>query len=195
MNKIAQVIYGRIKATYETQHTFGEWKLNHSPALLFIDVTGTDARVGDDVQLNDDGTYTIVPQEEWFRLQEKRLLGTSTLTDEKKAKLQELEDYCGKVLGNTFLQRVAIPPKSLFEAEQQALDYVSSGAEGIMLKEMARAENVDLKTMAGIILAKRSKITEVNDYLVTYYADYRKLIEGAKSVEELASIEFKGLLG
>ena len=169
MAKIAHVMYGRVRAVYDTDMTFEEWRLAHSPAMMFVDVTDTDAKVGDDVDLNDDGSYTIVPQEEWYRIAEKRLNNQNTFAEEKEIKLNELNNLVANTLLDAFMYRVTVGQRTFLAMEKQALAYINDNKRGRLLQELAKAECVDVQTMAERIMECHNKIADTNDRLIGYY--------------------------
>lgn len=192
MSKIAHVMYGRVRAVYDTDMTFEDWRLAHSPAMLFIDATDTDVKVGDDVDLDADGNYKIVPQEEWYRIAEKRLNNQSTFADEKQIKLNELDNLIANTLLDAFMYRIAVGQKTFLAIEKQALAYISTNRKGRLLQELAKAENVDVQVMAERIMERHNKIADTNDKLIGYYEKWLDVINKAKTVDELKCIDFSG---
>lgn len=190
MTRIARVIYGRIKDIYDTEMTFAEWRLAHSPATLFIDVTNKVAEIGDDVDLESDGSYKIVPQTEWFKLAEKRLNRQNTVAEEKELKLKELNDLVATALLDSFLYKVTVSETTFLCMEKQALDYINNKKKGKLLQELANAEKVDIQVMAEKIMERHNKIASTTDKLVDYYGKWLNVINKAKTIDEIQSIVF-----
>ena len=190
MNKIAEILYGRIKAIYKTNMSFEDWKIAHTPTKLYIDVTDTDVKIGDDINLLPDGSYTVIPSHCWY----ERYDTNSQYVDInllKKEKLTELEETCGKVFSTVFLHQAELSPKITMILENEAIKYLRDKSQSKILIDLAEATGVSIDEMVDQILSARQYITDTVDKIYKIHKEYKNKIETAQSVEDITNVNFK----
>ena len=187
MNKIAWITHGRIRCIFNTPFTLEEWKFNHSPKNLYIDVTHQNAFVGDDILIDENGNYQILPKEQWF-LHTDPEENTPTLSLLKKRKLKEVEVAIEDELWKAFRLQSSYYPRLMVHLENDAITYLKTNEVSSLLQEVATSESLTVSELVDEILKCRRKALEINDRVAQLYVKYKDMIEAAKTEPDLLSI-------
>ena len=186
VKQYAKVIDNRITRFYETNSSLYEFTNIMKEDSIFLDVTGTNVKMGDRVELGPNG-YVIINDE--LDSVPKKDYSVNDIDKTRFFLLIDLDNKCQRFLHEAFLCQSLLHVKVSTELEKEALEYKKTGKAGKLLIDVSEIDNISLDEASNQIMQTYNRIIEANNKVVPYYYKFRNYIQSATTIDELRQIQ------